>query len=131
MCTGSLPALPGKTTLLDILSGRRTGPGRSGEIRINGHKVTPAQVRARAPYATCAYPCSPAVVKNTTIVSYDGSGPGATAAVPGTGRAAELAVLQDNTMPLTLAFGRHPTAAPVLPLLPPPISLPCPDEASP
>lgn len=44
---GPFPWPPaGKTTLMDVLSGRRHGPSSvSGEIRINGHLVNAAQLR--------------------------------------------------------------------------------------
>ncbi|GIL42172.1 hypothetical protein Vafri_236 [Volvox africanus] len=57
------PSGAGKTTLLDVLSGRRTGPGRSGEVRINGHVVSPAQVRA-----VCGYVLQDDVLPGTTSV---------------------------------------------------------------
>ncbi len=40
----------GKTTLLDILSGRRYGYGVSGDIRFNGHAVRPARMKALCGY---------------------------------------------------------------------------------
>ncbi|GFR46199.1 hypothetical protein Agub_g7730, partial [Astrephomene gubernaculifera] len=57
------PSGAGKTTLLDVLSGRRTGPGRSGEIRVNGHLVTPGQLRS-----LCGYVLQDDVLPGTSTV---------------------------------------------------------------
>ena len=39
------PPAAGKTTLLDVLAGRRSGQGVTGRIHINGNKVTAHQLR--------------------------------------------------------------------------------------
>eukprot|EP00208_Stichococcus_sp_RCC1054_P008188 CAMPEP_0206149676 /NCGR_PEP_ID=MMETSP1473-20131121/37907_1 /ASSEMBLY_ACC=CAM_ASM_001109 /TAXON_ID=1461547 /ORGANISM="Stichococcus sp, Strain RCC1054" /LENGTH=1805 /DNA_ID=CAMNT_0053547157 /DNA_START=182 /DNA_END=5600 /DNA_ORIENTATION=- len=44
------PSGAGKTTLLDVLAGRRGGRSVAGVICLNGHPVTPAQVRERVGY---------------------------------------------------------------------------------
>ncbi len=47
VCIYVVCVLTGKTTLLDILSGRRYGPRISGEVRVNGRLMTPLEL-ARA-----------------------------------------------------------------------------------
>ena len=39
------PSGAGKTTLLDVLAGRHTGSGVSGEVRLSGHVVSPHVIK--------------------------------------------------------------------------------------
>ncbi len=57
----------GKTSLLDCLAGRRTGPGRTGVVRLNGHPVTAAQVRLAG--CVCVAACQRASVCNCVLRS--------------------------------------------------------------
>ncbi|GFR46198.1 hypothetical protein Agub_g7729, partial [Astrephomene gubernaculifera] len=60
------PSGAGKTTLMDVLAGRRHGTagGVSGEIRINGHRVGAAQLRK-----VCGYVPQEIVLPGTSTVS--------------------------------------------------------------
>ena len=49
-CTGA-----GKTSLMDVLAGRRYGPGVSGSVHLNGNAVDAADMRRLSGYAVVCF----------------------------------------------------------------------------